>query len=152
MSPNLPEQRLSPNLTEKSAGRNAGSPAPKRRYPVQVDLSYKLLRNGFVAARGLGRTLEFSDGKISFHTDRTLDLGADLELLLDWPLRIDGVCPLQLVVFGHVIGSDEGGSTLQIVRHKFRTGGTHIRAPREAVQRSGFRIHVGTTAIHARRG
>jgi hypothetical protein len=143
---------LSPNLTEQRVGRNARLPVPKRRYPVQVDLSYKLLRNGFVVARGLGRTLEFSDGKICFHTDRTLELGADLELLLDWPLRIDGVCRLQLVVFGHVIESDEGGSTLEIVRHRFRTLGTHIRAPREAVQRSGFGIHVGTTAIHVRRG
>ena len=143
---------MSPNLNPHRADRNTGSPAPQRRYPVQVELKYKLLQNGLVAARGFGKTLEFGDGKVSFNVDRRLDQGADLELSLDWPLRIDGVCPLQLIVFGQVVASNREGSTLQITRHEFRTRGTHMRAPREAVQRSGFRIHAASTAMHARRG
>jgi hypothetical protein len=119
---------------------------------VQVDLRYKVFHNGFVVERGWGRTLEFGDGKVSFHADRSLVQGTDLQLSLDWPLRIDGVCPLRLVVFGQVVANNEEGSTLQIARHEFRTRGSHIRAPWEAVQRSGFRIYVGTAAIHARRG
>lgn len=145
-------REVSPKITPQRAGRITGFPAPKRRYPVQVDLRYKLLQNGFVAARGFGKTLEFGDGKVSFNADRPLLRGTDMELSLDWPLRIDGVCPLQLVVFGQVVASNEEGSTLQIARHEFRARGTHIRAPQDAVQRSGLRIQAGSTANHARRG
>lgn len=143
---------MSPDVTQLTADPSVGLPAPRRRYPVQIHLRYKVLRDGFVAARGSGKSREFGGGKLSFHADSPLLEGADLELALDWPLRLEGVCPLQLVVFGRVIASNQEGSTLEIVRHEFRTRGTQIRAAREAVQRSGFRVHVGTTAIHARRG
>jgi hypothetical protein len=146
---------MSPNLTERRArvdARFPGVAGSGRRYPVEFDLRYKLLHGSQVTGRGLGRTREFCDGTVSFSVDRTLRPGADLELSLDWPLRIDGVCPLQLIVFGRVVRSREDSSTLKIMRYEFRTRSMHPVASRDVVSRSGFQIHIGSLAMRARRG
>ena len=140
---------LTPSLAADTEPRAAGS---VRRYPVQLGLSYKLLRGGRTIERGLGKTREFSDGKVKFCADRILPSGVDSELSMDWPLRIHGTCPLQLVVFGRVIESGVNGSTLRITRFEFRPRSRQAVASRERVRTSGFQVHVGAPALHAQRG
>lgn len=146
---------MSPTVTPRPA--RAGSEprnleSAVKRYPVQFDLCYKLVRTGQVLERGLGKTREFSQGKVRFSADRILPIGADLELSLDWPLRIHGVSSLHLIISGHVIRSSRKESTLKITRYEFRTRGAQPIASTESVRTSGFQVHVGTRAMHARRG
>jgi len=54
---------------------------------------------------------------LSFSADQDLPQGLDVELSLDWPLQVDGACPLQLMIFGRVLHSGEEGSTLKIARN-----------------------------------
>ena len=144
---------MPPNLIPRPAAhtepRAAGS---TRRYPVQLGLCYKLLRDGRATERGLGQTREFRDGRVTFSADRILPKGVDLELSMDWPLRLHGVCPLQLIVFGRIIESSENGSTLRITRFEFRPRSPQAVASRERVRTSGFQVHVGTPTLHAQRG
>lgn len=146
---------MSPTVTPRPA--RAGSELRKigsavNRYPVQFDLSYKLVRGGQVLERGPGKTQEFSQGNVRFSADRILPVGADLELSLDWPLRIHGVSPLHLVISGRVTRSTHKESTLKITRYEFRTRGGRPAASAQMVRTSGFQVHVGMRAMHARRG
>ena len=113
MSSNVP--RLAGVVTKLPA---AGS--PNRCYPVQLDLRYKVLRNGQPVEHGNGRTRQFSSSELVFTAERALPIGA-VELALDWPFRLDGVCPLQVVVFGQVLGGSERAVMVKIERHEFRT-------------------------------
>ena len=87
----------------------------------------------------VGRTREFSARAISFTADQTLPLGTEVRLSVDWPLPLDGICPLQLIIFGRVTNSGRKGATLKIVRHEFRT-----RAPRASPLRKPIRAGVQT--------
>ena len=91
-----------------------------RSYPVQLDLRYKFIRGGQLVERGNGRTRQFSSSEVVFTADHPLPIGA-VELALDWPFRLDGTCPLQVVVFGHVLPGSDQAVTVRIERHEFRT-------------------------------
>ncbi len=92
-----------------------------RCYPVQLDLRYKVLWRGECIQEGVGRTRECSARAISFTADQTLSLGAEVRLSVDWPVPLDGICPLQLIIFGHIVRRRAEGNTLKIVRYEFRT-------------------------------
>jgi hypothetical protein len=115
--------RVSSDLTPRRAGVDPVVPAAgrsNRRYPVQLDLRYQVLRGG-KPLRGIGVTREFSSTEVKFAADQDLPLGALIELSLAWPQRLDGVCPLQLMVFGKIAAIDEKGTILTISRYEFRT-------------------------------
>lgn len=91
-----------------------------RSYPVQLGLRYKVVRDGQSIVNGHGRTRQLSSSELVFTTDQRLPIGA-VEVALDWPFRLDGVCPLQVVVFGHVLHGSDQACTVRIERHEFRT-------------------------------
>ena len=113
MSPNVPSRRA--NTVEIPV---AG--CSNRSYPVQLDLRYNVVRDGQPAEHGIGRTRRFSSSELVFTADARLPIGP-VELALDWPFRLDGICPLQVVVFGHVLGGSDRAITVRIDRHEFRT-------------------------------
>jgi hypothetical protein len=140
-----------PDLTPRRAGVDPAVPAAgrsNRRYPVQFDLRYKVLRGG-APLRGIGVTREFSSTEVQFAADRDLPLGAEIELSLDWPLRLDGGCPLQLMVFGKIAATGENGATLPISRYEFRT--RSLRATYVELRRIGAQMENGRRNLVDRR-
>lgn len=91
-----------------------------RSYPVQLGMRYKVVRDGQAVVQGIGRTRQLSNSELVFTTDQPLPNGA-VEVALDWPFRLDGNCPLQMVVFGHVLNGSDQTCTVRIERHEFRT-------------------------------
>ena len=91
-----------------------------RSYPVQLELSYKVVRDGQFVEHGNGRTRHFSSSQLVFAANDSLPIGP-VELAVDWPFLLGGVCPLQLVVFGHVLHGSDKAVTVSIDRHEFRT-------------------------------
>jgi hypothetical protein len=94
-----------------------------RRYPIALEIEYKLLRKGRVARLGLGRTLNVSSGGVLFEANEPLAPGSSIELLMHWPFLLEGVCPLKLVIHGSVVRSDNTGVAVQTKHHEFRTAG-----------------------------
>ena len=107
-----------------------------RRYPVQLDLRYKVLRGSKCIQEGIGRTSECSSAEVSFTADQRLTPGTEMQLSLDWPIPLDGICPLQLVISGRITRSRDEGTTLKIVRHEFRTRGLRTSALRKPISPS----------------
>ena len=114
MSPNVPSPRsraieILPNVHSNHS------------YPVELELHYKIVRDGQPVEHGIGRTRQFSSSEaVVFTADRPLPIEA-VELVLDLPFLLDGVCPLQVIVFGHVLTGSHQAVTVKIERHEFRT-------------------------------
>ena len=91
------------------------------RYPIKLDLQYKLPGSRDSNTSGFGRVLNISSGGVFFECKQSLPLRVPINLILKWPVLLDGVCPLKLLVRGHVIRSDPAGVAVRIVSYDFRT-------------------------------
>jgi hypothetical protein len=70
---------------------------------------------------GSGTTLNIGSGGILFTTEEKLPIGRMVELSVNWPARLDGICPLQFVATGRVIRSDGLKAAVRIERYEFKT-------------------------------
>jgi hypothetical protein len=69
----------------------------------------------------IGKTLNMSSRGILFTTPEFLNAGSLLEVNVAWPIKLDSICSLKLVVRGRVIRSDGITAALRITRYEFRT-------------------------------
>jgi c-di-GMP-binding flagellar brake protein YcgR len=91
------------------------------RYPIILDLQYKLPNQDSAKPTGSGRTLSISSGGIFFRTKNRLPVGCEIDLDIDWPCLLDGVSLLKLVVHGYVVRHDAKGTAVEVSRYEFRT-------------------------------
>lgn len=111
---------------------NRGDPRAHRRYPVSLNVTYKLLNKGRVERVGSGQTLDVSSGGACFECADTLPAEGAIELVINWPCLLEGVCPLKLVMRGRIVRVDGRRIAVQAQQHEFRTAGvraTHAHPP-----------------------
>ena len=90
------------------------------RYELHLPLQYQLLAgNGELA--GSGRTRNLSSSGIAFEVEGELQIGAYVELAIQWPVALDGNVPLKLVVRGEVVWHAAGWAAIRTTRCEFRT-------------------------------
>ena len=97
------------------------------RYTITLDLSYRLLSRGRVVQFGSGRMLNISTGGILFETIDALPSQCPIELTIDWPFLFNRICPIKLVIQGHVVRNDGNRFAVIIHRHKFHK----VEVPRQ---------------------
>lgn len=90
-----------------------------RRYDVELELRYKLIRGHRVVLRGHGKTLTMSRDGLSFTADGDLPAGSAVELSIKWPIALYGRYPLELHVMGHVIRGSCGEVAVRTTWHEF---------------------------------
>lgn len=105
-----------------------------RRYPITLEIEYKLLRKGRVERLGLGRSLNVSSGGVLFETSEALPAGSSIELLMQWPFLLEGVCPLKLVIHGSIVRSESKRIAVRIKHHEFRTAGARSSTSSDKVR------------------
>jgi len=98
------------------------------RYPIALDLQYKVLCGGRVERTGSGRTLNISSGGVLFETDDRLPARGTVELAMKWPFLLEGACGLKLVMRGRIVRCDSNGraTALCTESYEFRTAGTRF--------------------------
>lgn len=96
------------------------------RLPIGRDARYKLLGRNNTGGTGIGKVIDISGSGVLFTTEHPLSLGSLLEVAIDWPVQLDGKCPLQLVVRGKVVRAEQSRVAISIERHEFRTRGTSL--------------------------
>jgi len=101
----------------------AGDRRQDRRYQLQLELKWKLIRRRRVLDTGVGHTIDLSSGGILFDAGRKLPEGLNVELSLTWPVLLHNVAPMQLVVAGRIKRSNGRLVAIQMVQHEFRTAG-----------------------------
>jgi hypothetical protein len=101
----------------------AGDRRRDRRYGLELDVRWKLIRRRRVLETGEGRTLDVSSGGILFDAGRPLPAGLNVELSITWPVMLHNVAPLQLLVYGKIVRSDGRRTAIRMMQHEFRTAG-----------------------------
>jgi hypothetical protein len=100
----------------------------KVRFPMERELRYKLLEDHCIVASGMGTTDNISSGGIAFRSDGGLPVGAYIELSMSWPILLDNVCPMRLIVFGRVLRSAGAAKVCSIEKWEFRTQARQVEA------------------------
>lgn len=94
-----------------------------RRYDMQLEVRWKLVRRRRVIDNGVGYTFDLSSGGIRFHAGRELPVGLNVDLAVSWPVRLHNVAPMQLTVHGKIVRTGDGWAAIRTVQHEFRTMG-----------------------------
>jgi hypothetical protein len=92
-----------------------------QRYPIALQLQYKLMRKGRAYRVGFGQTLNISSHGVLFEIDGVVPTSGRMELALNWPFLLQGSCGLQLVMRGRVVRTDGKTIALKAEFHEFRT-------------------------------
>jgi hypothetical protein len=95
-----------------------------QRYPIELEVEYRLLAKGRSEQVGSGKTRNISSGGILFDALGSRPATGSIEVLLSWPFLLEGVCPLKLVMKGQIVRSDGRGVAIQYNYHEFRTAGS----------------------------
>jgi hypothetical protein len=109
-----------------------------QRYPIELDVEYRLLAKGQSEHLGSGRTRNISSGGVLFEALGSSPASGSIEVMLSWPFLLEGVCPLRLVMKGRIVRSDVRGVAIQSNYHEFRTAGSRLpkRRPSNLVVRA----------------
>jgi hypothetical protein len=93
----------------------------KIRFVMNREVRYKLLEGDRIVASGLGTTENMSSGGVAFQSDVDLPNGSYIELSISWPMMLDDVCPMRLIVFGRVLRGAEETKVCTVEKWEFRT-------------------------------
>ena len=93
-----------------------------RRYQLCLNLRFSYRDSGTLHT-GIGVTTDLSRGGIRFLTESPLPLGADVELRIEWPILLQDICQLELVMSGTILRSDVGGIVMRTRNFAFQTCG-----------------------------
>jgi c-di-GMP-binding flagellar brake protein YcgR len=101
----------------------AGERRDDRRYRLQLDVKWKLIRRRRVLDSGTGRTVDLSSGGILFDAGSRLPERLNVELSIAWPVLLHNLAPMQLVASGRIVRVNGRQVAIQTVQHEFRTVG-----------------------------
>jgi len=130
---------------ENTQGLN-GERRQDRRYEIGLELRWKLIRRRRVIDSGVGKTVDLSSGGIMFETGRDLPAGLNVELSIQWPVRLHNVAPLQLIVSGRIVRSGSGWAAIRTVQHEFRTMASAENRPTLAGLRAPAVFQMGSSS------
>lgn len=103
-----------------------------QRYPIELEVEYRLLSKGRSQPRGSGKTRNISSGGVLFEVLGSAPAGGSIEVMVNWPFLLEGVCPLRLVMRGRIVRCDGRGIAIQSTYHEFRTAGSRTSRFRPA--------------------
>ena len=92
-----------------------------RRYPIQLEMRYKVVTRNRSSLQGAGRTMNISSGGVLFGVDQSLPAGAFVELSLNWPVMLQESCPLTLLISGRIVRCHENKVAVKMHRYEFHT-------------------------------
>lgn len=128
-------------LAARAAGRSKKITFEQRshqRYPIELEVEYRLLAKGHSELVGSGMTRNISSGGVLFEVLGSAPATGTIELMLSWPFLLEGICPLKLVMKGRIVRSDVRGIAIESNYHEFRTAGSRVLKGRP----SNFVVHV----------
>jgi c-di-GMP-binding flagellar brake protein YcgR len=106
------------------SGPSVGSEPDRRgnsRFPVREEVRYRVLNAKSLKLTGVGRTLDISSGGILFTTEEKLPIGKLVEVAVNWPVTLGGVCALRFVAVGRVVRAEHNKAAVRIDRYEFKT-------------------------------
>jgi len=120
-----------------------------KRYGMQLQVRWKLIRRRRLIDSGTGCTVNMSSGGIRFEGGREMPAGLNVELAISWPVLLLNVAPMQLLITGRILRSGDGWAAIRTVTHEFRTFSTGgpmtsgLRTPGLVLQMKGVATFNG---------
>jgi hypothetical protein len=111
-----------PEELKPTVGIN-GDRRADRRYCLELELRWKLVRRRKVLDTGTGHTVDLSSGGLLFDAKRHLPAGLNVELSVSWPALLHNVAPMQLVISGRIVRAQGTRIAVRTMQHEFRTMG-----------------------------
>jgi hypothetical protein len=112
-----------------------------KRFPIEQEALYKILDHRAVAPEtGAGKTLDISSSGVFFETVQRLRFGKRVEVSVNWPVALEGGCPLKFVVVGRVVRAEDTRAAMLIEQYEFRTRRTKELLPLEPEKPSRSRV------------
>ncbi len=90
-----------------------------QRFPIEMDVRYRSLKKR--GTRGLGRSINISSSGVLLSVQTEMFQEQAVEVALNWPVRLNNVVPLQLVIQGGITRTGPGWAAVTIDRFEFRT-------------------------------
>lgn len=94
-----------------------------QRYPISLEVEYKLLDRRGSQRKGLGRTINISSRGVLLHLNETPPSLGTIEFSVKWPFLLDGSIPLRWIVHGSVIRVAGSNVAVQVTDQVFHTAG-----------------------------
>ena len=89
------------------------------RFPFELRVRFRSLGQVYPVA-GVGWVRNISSAGVLVTYQHEISAGTPLELSIEWPTRLDGRIPLQLVAVGTVVRSELFSFAVGLDRHYFR--------------------------------
>jgi hypothetical protein len=100
-------------------------PAPQHRtrdprYPVDVPLEFWLVLGSGERVSGVARTVNLSSSGVLFESKDSLPPGLPIQVVLEWPSRLDGARSMQLHGTGRTVRRSGNATAMMIQQCEFR--------------------------------
>jgi hypothetical protein len=112
----------------------------KRRFRLEQEVRYKMLFGQRIAETGTGTTANISSSGLWFNTSAALNAGMPIEISMNWPVLLNDICPMKLMIYGCVVRASEKGAAVAIERYEFRTQG--LNGFQQPVVNAASELHV----------
>ena len=91
----------------------------QRRYPLELDLEFRIIDADKVVSKGAGKTENISSGGVLFHAVNGVPHGPHVELSVRWPAVLGNTPFLDLRIVGRLVRNDSKGVALRMTRYHF---------------------------------
>ena len=91
----------------------------QRRYPLELDLEFRIVDGDRVVSTGAGRTGNISSGGVLFHAEDDVPNGPNVELAVRWPAVLGNAPFLELRISGRLVRNDAHGVAMRMSRYHF---------------------------------
>lgn len=128
---------------QQRSGQRHSERRSSRRYPICLDVVFKL-RRGRLVESGAGQTRDVSSCGVLFESSVELYPGARIELCIAWPVLLNEDAALNLFVTGQTVRTEGGLTAVQFVRYVFR-----VRSRRRTELGEGQSLPISVPDIEA---
>jgi hypothetical protein len=91
----------------------------QRRYPLELDVEFKIVDDDKVVSAGTGRTGNMSSGGVLFYSEEMVPSGPQVELAVRWPAVLGNAPFLELRISGRLVRNDSQGMAMRMSRYHF---------------------------------
>ena len=91
----------------------------QRRYPLELDLEFRIVDGDQVVSTGAGRTGNISSGGVLFYASEGVPSGPHVELSVRWPALLGNAPFLELRIFGRLVRNNSQGLAIRMSRYHF---------------------------------
>ena len=94
-----------------------------QRYPLTLDVEYKVPGGNGVRLMGFGRTVNISSRSVLLETSDPLPNRCRIQVSINWPFLLDRSVPLKLLLYGEIVRVAGNTIAARVTGHTFHTAG-----------------------------